>query len=207
MLIDFGYIVRKYGKPTGIIHVGSHMKEERNSYFTQNVTNIVWIEANPYIYSQANISYPNQDNEISINYAISDTDNKIVKLYITSNTQSSSILQLDKHQYYYPDIVVDKTIDVTTKTLDSIISEYRLDIANYNFLNLDIQGSELMALQGFANNLQHMKFIYCEVNISNLYTDCATIEKIDTFLSEHSFVRKETVMTKYEWGDALYVRS
>lgn len=43
MLIKFEEIVRKYGKPKGIIHIGAHLMEEREDYISEGVDNIVSI--------------------------------------------------------------------------------------------------------------------------------------------------------------------
>ena len=51
MLISFNSIIQKYGKPNGIIHIGAHLMEERNDYINEGINNIIWIEANPSIFS------------------------------------------------------------------------------------------------------------------------------------------------------------
>ena len=74
----------------------------------------------------------------------------------------------------------------------------------YNFLNLDIQGAELLALKGFLKGLEKIEYVYTEVNSGEVYKDCAKIEELDFFLKEYNFERVETNMTQYEWGDAFY---
>ena len=76
-----------------------------------------------------------------------------------------------------------------------------------NFLNLDIQGAELLALKGMAKYLKHIKYIYTEVNTEKVYKDCALITEIDDFLKLHGFSRKcEAIYRQFGWGDALYIR-
>jgi FkbM family methyltransferase len=204
MLIDFKTITNKYGKPKGIIHIGAHLLEERNDYFSQGIENIVWIEANPKIF--ANIKNLESNKELFFNYAISNLDEKQVKFNITNNGQSSSILDLEKHKIHHPHIFVSSVIEVESKRMDTLIVEENLDLNKYDFLNIDIQGAELLALKGFGNLLENINFIYLEVNTNSLYKNCALINEIDDYLSQFNFIRVETKITEYEWGDALYIK-
>ena len=47
MLIPFEKIVRKYGKPKGILHVGANIGEECEAYTKVGIEKVIWIEANP----------------------------------------------------------------------------------------------------------------------------------------------------------------
>ena len=116
------------------------------------------------------------------------------------------MLELDLHSKYYPSITVIEKLQVNTKRIDSLINENNIKIENYDFVNLDIQGAELLALKGFGDLLNHVKFIYTEINTNNLYKNCALVNEIDDFLLKYGFNRVETVMTGAEWGDALYIK-
>lgn len=45
MLIKFSDIVKKWGVPKGIIHIGAHRMEEREAYLSHSLDNTIWIEA------------------------------------------------------------------------------------------------------------------------------------------------------------------
>jgi FkbM family methyltransferase len=207
MLIKFSEIVNKYGLPKGIIHIGAHLMEEREDYISQGLNNTIWIEANPKVYS--NIEFVNNEpnNERVFNYAISDEDNKLYEFNITNNGQSSSILKLDKHKIHHPQIHVSDVINVNSKRMETLLLENNINIDNYDFLNIDIQGAELLALKGFGNLLNNIKYIYTEINTNTLYKDCALVSEIDEYLSKYGFKRVETSMTEFEWGDALYIKN
>jgi FkbM family methyltransferase len=206
MLIEFDQIIRKYGKPKGIIHIGAHMVEERQSYIKYGLGNTIWIEANPLIFSKI-CGLGGNTNELFFNYAISDVDNKICTLNVTNNGQSSSILELELHKLHHPHIFVQDTVQVNSKRMDTLIDENKIDISNYNFINLDIQGLELLALKGFGGYLNEVDYIYTEINTNYLYKECALVGEIDSYLSLFGFVRVETSITPFEWGDALYIRN
>jgi FkbM family methyltransferase len=204
MLIDFKTLVDKYNMNIKrILHVGAHLCEERNAYNACGIkdTHIYWIEGNEDIVRTVKSSNPSINMYQGI---VSDRDNQDVDFIITNNGQSSSILELDEHKKEHPHIV--EIIRQRRKTcrLDTLMDEQ--SIPPSDFLNIDIQGAELLALKGMGVYLNHVKYIYTEVNTKHLYKNCALLDEMDSFLSCHGFVRKETSMTPHGWGDALYIR-
>jgi valyl-tRNA synthetase len=101
---------------------------------------------------------------------------------------------------------VTETIKVKSSRIDTLIKENSINIQDYDFVNIDIQGAELLALKGFGDCLRSVKYIYTEVNTNFLYKDCALVSQIDEYLEKYEFKRVATAMTKYEWGDALYIK-
>jgi hypothetical protein len=73
---------------------------------------------------------------------------------------------------------------------------------------MDIQGAELLALQGAVETLQSIDAINTEINYEELYEGCALVHQLDDFLAHQGFTRVATV-TPYHpsWGDAFYVRN
>jgi FkbM family methyltransferase len=175
--------------------------EERSEYNKNGLFNTIWVEANTQIFNSIK-----SNGEIVFNYAISNVDGEVYNLNVTNNGQSSSILELDKHKIHHPQIFVSNIIKIDSKRMDTLISENNIDISEYDFINLDIQGAELLALKGFGDLLSKFKFIYTEVNTNTLYKNCALIDQIDEYVSTFGFSRVETSMTEFEWGDALYIR-
>ena len=93
-----------------------------------------------------------------------------------------------------------------TKKLDSIFKLNEIKFEDYDFINIDIQGAELLALKGFEEGLKHIKYVYTEVNTGEVYKNCAKLDELDAFLLDRNFERKEINMTRCEWGDAFYVK-
>jgi len=137
---------------------------------------------------------------------VSDTDNESVSFKITNNGQSSSILELETHLKHHSHIYVVKEIEQKTITMKTFIDANNFNMHNYNFINLDIQGAELKALKGMGEYLEHVDYIYTEVNQEYLYKNCALLHEIDEYLEKYGFRREILKMTEFKWGDAFYVK-
>ena len=83
-----------------------------------------------------------------------------------------------------------------------------IDIDQYDFINLDVQGAELKVLKGFGKlfDLANFKAIYTEINYEHVYKDCCLVEELDQFLSQYGFQRSLTAAPEGSWGDSLYIK-
>jgi FkbM family methyltransferase len=214
MLIDIQNILNKFHiKPLGVIHLGAHKGEELKLYKKLNIKNILLYEANKKLINYLKIkslifNFLFNMNIKIINKVIYDKKN-ISKLNVTSNSQSSSILDLGIHQELYPNIVKKEEVLVEGNTLDDEFSNF-YNISNYNFLNIDIQGAELLALLGAQTILNKLDIIYTEINYDYVYKNCALVSDIDNLLKKYNFVRYYTRDVKNKknipvWGDAIYL--
>lgn len=204
MLIDLKYLKNKYKlKIKGIIHVGAHMGEERKVYNELGIKKVVWIEAIEALAHKLFEKLKQSEDHIVIWDVISDKNGHAM-FHVTNNFASSSLLDLGTHVKHHPNIYNIRKSIVKVITLDKLIKQNSIKINDYNMLNLDIQGAELMALKGMAKKLKHIKYIYTEVNTEKVYKGCCLMKEIDAYLTD--FNRVETKITKYCWGDALYIR-
>jgi hypothetical protein len=113
---------------------------------------------------------------------------------------------------------------MTSKRFDTLINEENINVSDYNFLNVDIQGADLNAIMSFGDHIKHMDFIYSEFNTVEVYKGCHLITEMDRYLFNHGFTR--TLTHEYQmdganetitpiglgripghWGDALYVKT
>lgn len=207
MLIDLKLISSKYNfVPKGILHIGAHLGEEITDYNFLGVKKVIWVEGNQDLMVSLNENIKNNEGHISYNYLVSDIDDKEYDFNISNNGQSSSILEMGKHLIYHPHVNFIESKKVKSKRIDTIFKENKINSEDYDFLNLDIQGSELLALKSMGQIIENFKYIYTEVNIGEVYKGCAKINEIDEFLGGYGFERVETYITPYEWGDAFYIK-
>lgn len=204
MLIPFNLLPVK--KIRGIIHIGAHECEELDTYIHDCQRSILWVEANPEKEKAIQRKIAMHNTMRSACFAASNIENPNAILHIASNGQSSSLLEFGSHADHHPTITYINNVCTSEQRIDCFIEKQGIHIKEYNFINLDIQGYELKALQGASGILSHIDFIYTEVNIESVYNDCARLEEIDEYLSMYGFSRTWTVMTKNGWGDAFYSR-
>ncbi len=206
-LLDLQQLCIKHSvTPRGIIHIGAHEGKEIARYRAMNVERVLFVEANPAVFERLKTNIAGLSNVLAVNCVISNI-NGISTLYVTSMDQSSSILPLKEHQKVYPEIKEVERLVLESRTIDTLLQELQLNPADFNILNIDIQGAELLALQGATNLFKHIEAINTEVNYEELYEGCALIDDIDDFLEIHGFDRAATA-TPYHpsWGDAFYVK-
>lgn len=200
-------ILDKFGiKINGALHIGAHDCEELSFYnitLGLNTGSIIWIDGN-----MNKVIECQRRNIPNVYYAlISETDNSEVDFKITNNGQSSSILDFGSHSRHHPDVYFTETQKHKTVTIDTFFQKNNLNMEQYNFWNIDIQGAELLAIKGGQHALSNADALYLEVNTEEVYKGCALINDLDEHLSKHGFKRVITKMTQCGWGDALYVKT
>lgn len=193
-------------KIQGVLHLGGHHGEELPYYRSKGIDHVVFCEANPTLIPVLSRNCGNDPRIKIFNVAVSDS-NGTLPFHITTNSQSSSILPLHDHLKSYPQITHLHTMMVPSKRVDDLLSENSLDPKQYNCLNMDIQGAELIALRGMPEYLQHCDVVYTEVNFREMYRGCALIGELEEELSKYGFKRSRIVDTNAGWGDALYLKS
>ena len=193
--------------PKGIIHVGAYDGKDIKLYQTLNISKFFFIEANPTVFERLKANTTRSSVDVTVvNYAISNQNGKVT-LYVNSIVQSSSILPLKHYRDIYPNIKETHQLIVESKTLDNLLEEFELSPTDFNILNLDIQGAELLALQGATNLLKYIDVVYTKVNYEELYEGCALAEEIDEFLGQTGFGRVAIAKPFHpSWGNAFYVR-
>jgi FkbM family methyltransferase len=212
MYIDLKkFIDNKNIKLKGVVHVGAHKGEEINLYRSMGIKKILLYEANPELIRFLNYKktffnlFFNMKIQV-INKALAEKKGNIL-FNITSNTQSSSILNLKLHKDMYPKIKKIKDINIETSTLNDEFKNNYLDMKEYNMLNMDIQGAELLVLKGANKIIPHFDIIYTEINFKEMYEGCALADDLDNFLEIYGFYRCMTSTPESEyWGDAIYIK-
>jgi FkbM family methyltransferase len=203
MLFKLGDLSQIFNLPSmGVLHVGAHEAEEFDFYDALGWGPITWVEAQPSLVLKLRNRLDSKKNRV-IEAAVWDESGVELKFKISSNSQSSSLLDLGTHSDDYPLITYVEEIRVSTKRLDDLLTPSDL----FEFINLDLQGAEGRALVGLGNLLSKTNFVYTEVNKQEVYVGCTLIKDLDVFLENHGFSRVATRWVPFKgWGDAFYVR-
>lgn len=209
MLIPLDTLRKRFNvRPLGVLHLGANIGEEAEAYYRNNVTKVVWIEGNPELREQLEKNISKYQGQKAYIQCVGD-ENKDTVLHISNNaSQSSSILRFGTHKIAHPEVYFVKDIPVTMRRIDDMFAPDEWGaLKDVDFLNIDLQGAELMALRGMGDLLKQFKWAYLEVNKEHLYENCPLVEDIDLYMLSYGFKR---IVTEWAgntgWGDALYSR-
>lgn len=209
MLLDFKNLYVKYmSNFKGVIHIGAHLGEEIEHYRSINCKNIIFIEPQIHIFNKLKTLSPkNDENILFFNTALGNNEG-IIEMYVESvnNGASSSILKPALVENYYPHIIFNEKQNVNLTKFKTLIEKNNIIIDNFNLINIDVQGYELEVFKGCENYLNNIDYIITEFNTNFLYENCCLVEDLDNYLKRFNFIRKETLDTGYNWGDAFYCK-
>lgn len=111
---------------------------------------------------------------------------------------------------YPSETQIEKTLQVEVTTIDAWAA--RNAGASIELMKFDIQGGELMALQGAAKVLSSTTLlVYTEILFNRLYEGGAIYSEVDQFLRSCGFVLYDIYKPRYEghgqlmWGNAIFV--
>jgi len=122
---------------------------------------------------------------------------------VNGNTGASSAFKAN-HDYPYESPYRQEQIDVEVVRLEDWWNENeRVDI---DLLCMDLQGSELKALQGCGDLLNSVDYIISEIQLKRLYHDTPLFSDLKDFLEPFGFVVQDMVPVNDWFGDALFVR-
>ncbi|QHO78276.1 hypothetical protein ACH79_42520 [Bradyrhizobium sp. CCBAU 051011] len=208
--------LRRFAK-TGIVHVGADVGQEVAQYFSYGFQNIMLIEANPEC-CKVLISKFGDDPRVKIfNYAVCDRLGAIdfhIHTSRSGSTEPASILPMKRFNEIVKTLHTAMTIQVPAITLDALFEENHMAFGAYNFLNIDIQGAELLAFRGAKKLLSSVDVVVSEVNVVEMYEDGALEADLVKFLDSQGFDKKHAVYhTLYDenstfpaWGEGLFVK-
>jgi len=100
-------------------------------------------------------------------------------------------------------------VDVKTKKLSTLIEENNIDMNQYDFLNIDVEGAELEILKGFEDNLKYINMIFLETSLNDRNKTGASHDAIVEWLRVRGFKLRE-MSDSYQqegWGDSIFLRN
>ncbi|MBH8573087.1 FkbM family methyltransferase [Nostocaceae cyanobacterium CENA369] len=141
-------------------------------------------------FSQMENTFQNVEKIRLYNMAVSNINSNI-NFFLNKANETNSLLPITKEwdKYFGEDIATQAgTVEVKTTTLDTFCKQAGVD--KIQILKMDIQGAELMALEGAINLLanQSINLIYTEVMFAKFYENQASFYKIYELLEKHNFV-------------------
>jgi FkbM family methyltransferase len=147
--------------------------------------------------------------------ALSDSDGE-AEFYLSSGSpdnvensdwdygnKSSSLLKPGKTIEIHPWLKFENKQLVKTKTLKNYMDENK--IQTIDFIHMDVQGAELMVLNGAGNYLKNIKMIWLEVENIELYKNQPLKTDVESFLIKNNFRKIKNTVNSIA-GDQLWVQ-
>ena len=155
------------------------------------------------------------DNIIPVQVAMSDKNGE-AEFFVSSGTpedevensewdygnKSSSLLAPEKTLDIHPWLKFENKETVKTITLNEFCNENKIDVID--FIHMDVQGAEIMVLNGADKFMTKIKMIWLEVENVELYKNQPLKNDIEDFMLKYGFTKiKDTV--NHVAGDQLWV--
>lgn len=144
---------------SGVLHIGAHTGQEASRYWHLSKP-VIWFEADPDLARQLKENVSKYPNQRVVESCLSVTDGAEVEFRIASNDGASSSLfdfgsAINGRKGMFPelDLKMVRSVKMTTRSLDSLLREARVDSSDFNHWVVDVQGAELLVLQGAEESL------------------------------------------------------
>lgn len=201
--VDFSplTIIRKLDlQITGIIQAGAHYGQEIDQFLKyNNRLKIIAFEPNESSFLKLEEKFKEIDGVFIFKKALG-AEKKDAEFWLASNEgQSSSLLRPSEHLLLAPHVKFNNKSFVSVEILDS----YHSMMCDLNFLIIDTQGSELDVLRGATQTLEHIDYIYIEVNRGEIYENCTQFNDLNNYLIKKGFACTH-IRWFDKWGDAFY---
>ena len=97
-----------------------------------------------------------------------------------------------------------KSIKLKSKKFDTLVKEHSINISNFDLWILDLQGSELKALDGARDSLDKCNSLLVEVSKDDQYLNAPRWQDIKKFLYQFNFYPNEELKDAH--SDILFIK-
>jgi len=106
---------------------------------------------------------------------------------VSSNSNSSSLLlMLQLHQKEFPDISVNTRIEIPVVRLDNYVQ--RNNLAMPDIVKIDVQGYEMMVIEGGIQTISQAKYCIIEMSFQPLYDGSPLFDDIYNIMIKLGFI-------------------
>lgn len=100
-------------------------------------------------------------------------------------------------------VIFVETVEVEARTIDSIS---KVHTEEYNFLNIDIEGCELIALKGATETLKKIDYILVETQDEYRLDGSCLRDEVVSFLNDWDFELVKYFDTGKKWVDCFFIK-
>lgn len=200
----------KYWAPRGVIHVGANDGEEFTYYAAMGIKNLVGFEPLHTPFKKFQKDYPdvlkfevgwgNENAKCEINVTENDKASSLLMTVPTDDWTTHPVFK-DWNMGQWP--IVGKDIIEIVKYEDWWLKNQPYDNWDYNFLNMDVQGVELEALEGMGAQLDFFDAVVLELSAEPVYVGEAPAQEVSDWMEARGFERVSPIRPH---NDTLFLR-
>ena len=170
-----------------VIHVGANDGHERHAYAEHDLS-VLWIEALPSAFAELEDNLSGFPKQTAIEALVTDKAGQNHTFHVANNKgASSSIFDFALHRDIWPDVTMTHDIELTSSTLDDLVTAQAPGFLRAEALVMDTQGSELLVLKGAPRVLEHVRYIKTEAADFESYAGSTTVAELSAYLGKLGF--------------------
>ncbi|MCY0149681.1 FkbM family methyltransferase [Hoeflea sp. G2-23] len=194
------------------MHVGAHFGEEASRYQDWGAKTVVWFEAAPNIFSAlqthldsmasrpaslfCRLMRQKPTRHIAVQALVGAEDGGSAEFHLFDNDGASNSMFKIKREGNDRFAKVRETgevLELPMRTLDAALDDVGVPPETVDVLVLDVQGAELMCLQGAARTLAAADYLESEISRETVYEGGVLLSELEPWLSSRGFKRKTMV--------------
>lgn len=199
-----------------VVHVGAHYGQEAARYQDWGASTVVWFEAAPEIFAKlqshletmksrpqslfCRLTGQKPTRHIAVQALVGGEDGGSTQFHLFDNDgASNSMFKMARGERdrFAQVRETGEVLELPMRTLDAALNDAGVPPETIDVLVLDVQGAELMCLQGAAQTLQAIKYLESEVSIEPVYEGGVLLSELEPWLARHGFKRKTMVRTSH----------
>ncbi len=168
----------------GVLHIGAHRGQEANYYSTLKKS-VIWIEAIPSVYEDLLKNIEKFGQQSAYQALLGNKSSAKERINLSSNSYESSSLFEFGIDMNHKNLSMVDFIELPMVRLDGMFTLKQLQM--YKHWVIDVQGAELLVLQGAGDLLSNVTSIEIEVSTKVEYSGGAKWFDIRDFLEDFGF--------------------
>ncbi|CAN5774219.1 FkbM family methyltransferase [soil metagenome] len=195
-----------------ILHIGANQGQEIPLYASFNLE-VVWIEAIPAVFKRLQANLTGIPKQTALEALVTAEEGRECTFNIASNEgQSSSIYALKDHVHLWPDIHYVDRVTLHSRRLENLLLEKGYAANHFDAAILDVQGAELLVLQGAGAYMKNLQYVQCEAADFEGYEGACNLATLTAFMATQGFrIHKKHVLLSHKnigtYYDVLFLRT
>jgi len=207
---SFERLIQKHRPNKGtVIHIGANFGQEADIYDRYGFESVIWVEADPDFCEILRRNLKDYDNHYVVEGLVSTEDGKTYDFTRMSNDGSSTKKQVTQSwEATFPELEVLGSRPLTGYRLETLLGALPNAHAltkNISLMVVDIEGSEMDALESAGCFLERVDFAWIEVSLRQMFEGGPLYSEISQYMSVQGFFPVDAKFGVGS-GDVLYKR-